>query len=155
MCAGLDGLAVCTQAGGLPPLLELMASRNGNLQHNAAFALYGLADNEDNIAAIVREGGVQCLQDCELLVQVTSSCCAALPCLLYLHRQCVLQACAQLLLISRDHSRAISVLLSTGCASYTHWSCPGPTFAYLQGLQGSSEWKGTTGHEYIAACTCH
>ncbi len=60
------------QAGGLPPLLELMASRNGNLQHNAAFALYGLADNEDNIAAIVREGGVQCLQDCELLVQVTS-----------------------------------------------------------------------------------
>ena len=58
------------QAGGLPPLLELMASRNGNLQHNAAFALYGLADNEDNIAAIVRQGGVQCLQDCELLVQV-------------------------------------------------------------------------------------
>ncbi len=54
----------------MPPLLELMASRNGNLQHNAAFALYGLADNEDNIAAIVREGGVQCLQDCELLVQV-------------------------------------------------------------------------------------
>ena len=58
------------QAGGLPPLLELMASRNGNLQHNAAFALYGLAENEDNIAAIVRDGGVQCLQDCELLVQV-------------------------------------------------------------------------------------
>ncbi len=64
-------MSVC-QAGGLPPLLELMASRNGNLQHNAAFALYGLADNEDNIAAIVREGGVQCLQDCELLVQVLS-----------------------------------------------------------------------------------
>ena len=62
--------SVHVQAGGLPPLLELMASRNGNLQHNAAFALYGLADNEDNIAAIVREGGVQCLQDCELLVQV-------------------------------------------------------------------------------------
>ena len=61
---------LCAQAGGLPPLLELMASRNGNLQHNAAFALYGLADNEDNIAAIVRQGGVQCLQDCELLVQV-------------------------------------------------------------------------------------
>jgi len=61
------------QAGGLPPLLELMASRNGNLQHNAAFALYGLADNEDNIAAIVREGGVACLQDCELLVQARVS----------------------------------------------------------------------------------
>lgn len=63
------------QAGGLPPLLELMASRNGNLQHNAAFALYGLADNEDNIAAIVRQGGVQCLQDCELLVQVRKCLC--------------------------------------------------------------------------------
>lgn len=59
------------QAGGLGPLLELMASRNGNLQHNAAFALYGLADSEDNIAAIVRQGGVQSLQQCELLVQVS------------------------------------------------------------------------------------
>ena len=68
------------QAGGLPPLLELMASRNGNLQHNAAFALYGLADNEDNIAAIVREGGVQCLQDCELLVQVTRPAHLLSPC---------------------------------------------------------------------------
>lgn len=50
-----------------------MASRNGNLQHNAAFALYGLADNEDNIAAIVREGGVDCLQACEALVQVSQT----------------------------------------------------------------------------------
>ena len=58
------------QAGGLVPLLELMASQSANLQHNAAFALYGLADNEDNIAAIVREGGVQTLQACEQLVQV-------------------------------------------------------------------------------------
>ena len=70
------------QAGGLPPLLELMASRNGNLQHNAAFALYGLADNEDNIAAIVRDGGVQCLQDCELLVQVLALCPVRRPFLL-------------------------------------------------------------------------
>lgn len=44
------------QAGGLRPLLDLLESRNGNLQHNAAFALYGLADNEDNIADIVRDG---------------------------------------------------------------------------------------------------
>ena len=50
-----------------------MASQNANLQHNAAFALYGLADNEDNIAAIVREGGVQTLQNCEQLVQVSPS----------------------------------------------------------------------------------
>ncbi len=49
-----------------------MASQSANLQHNAAFALYGLADNEDNIAAIVREGGVQTLQACEQLVQVRS-----------------------------------------------------------------------------------
>lgn len=28
------------------PLLRLLDSKNGNLQHNAAFALYGLADNE-------------------------------------------------------------------------------------------------------------
>lgn len=37
------------QAGGLQPLLALLNENNGNLQHNAAFALYGLADNEDNI----------------------------------------------------------------------------------------------------------
>ena len=57
------------QAGGLRPLLELLESRNGNLQHNAAFALYGLADNEDNVADIVRDGGVQRLQQAELIVQ--------------------------------------------------------------------------------------
>lgn len=33
-------------SGGLEPLLKLLSSRNGSLQHNAAFALYGLADNE-------------------------------------------------------------------------------------------------------------
>ncbi|KAI3676409.1 hypothetical protein L1987_86016 [Smallanthus sonchifolius] len=32
--------------GGIPLLLKLLDSRNGSLQHNAAFALYGLADNE-------------------------------------------------------------------------------------------------------------
>jgi HEAT repeat protein len=31
--------------GGLKPLLELLDSKNGSLQHNAAFALYGLAEN--------------------------------------------------------------------------------------------------------------
>ncbi len=29
------------QLGGLPPLLELLESKHYNLQHNAAFALYG------------------------------------------------------------------------------------------------------------------
>ncbi|KAI5402761.1 hypothetical protein KIW84_050387 [Lathyrus oleraceus] len=33
---------------GLVPLLKLLDSKNGSLQHNAAFALYGLAENEDN-----------------------------------------------------------------------------------------------------------
>jgi hypothetical protein len=28
------------------PLLKLLDSKNGSLQHNAAFALYGVADNE-------------------------------------------------------------------------------------------------------------
>jgi len=28
------------------PLLKLLDSKNGSLQHNAAFALYGIADNE-------------------------------------------------------------------------------------------------------------
>lgn len=33
-------------SGGLVPLLKLLDSKNGSLQHNAAFALYGLAENE-------------------------------------------------------------------------------------------------------------
>lgn len=33
-------------SGGIVPLLKLLESKNGSLQHNAAFALYGLADNE-------------------------------------------------------------------------------------------------------------
>lgn len=37
------GIAHC---GGIVPLLKLLESKNGSLQHNAAFALYGLADNE-------------------------------------------------------------------------------------------------------------
>lgn len=32
--------------GGIVPLLKLLDSKNESLQHNAAFALYGLADNE-------------------------------------------------------------------------------------------------------------
>jgi hypothetical protein len=56
--------------GGLPPLLDLLESKISNLQHNAAFALYGLSDNEDNLVCFVREGAVQRIMDCELLVQV-------------------------------------------------------------------------------------
>ncbi len=52
-----DWQAGVVQNGGLGPLLGLLESKHFNLQHNAAFALYGLADNEDNIADIIREVG--------------------------------------------------------------------------------------------------
>lgn len=58
------------QAGGLMPLLNLIVSNESNLQHNAAFALYGLADNADNIPAFVREGAVQILLACQACSQV-------------------------------------------------------------------------------------
>ena len=41
-----DNQAGIVHDGGLKPLLEILDSKNGSLQHNAAFALYGLADNE-------------------------------------------------------------------------------------------------------------
>lgn len=61
------------QCGGLRPLLELLESSHYNLQHNAAFALYGLSDNEDNVGNIVREGGMQCLLECSERLQVQAS----------------------------------------------------------------------------------
>ncbi len=39
-------------------------------QHNAAFALYGLAENEDNIPDLIREGALQRLEDCKEKLQV-------------------------------------------------------------------------------------
>ena len=48
--------------GGLRPLIHLLNAKAQTLQHNAAFALYGLADNEYNIPAIIREGGFQTLE---------------------------------------------------------------------------------------------
>ncbi|KAE8658368.1 ARM REPEAT PROTEIN INTERACTING WITH ABF2 [Hibiscus syriacus] len=63
-------------SGGLVPLLKLLDSKNGSLQHNAAFALYGLADNEDNVSNFIRVGGVQRLQDGEFIVQATKDCVA-------------------------------------------------------------------------------
>lgn len=43
-------------------------------QHNAAFALYGLSDNEDNLLEFVREGAVQRINECELVVQASRDC---------------------------------------------------------------------------------
>ncbi|GAB2220230.1 hypothetical protein Drorol1_Dr00007873 [Drosera rotundifolia] len=67
------GIAHC---GGLMPLLKLLDSKNGSLQHNAAFALYGLTDNEDNAADFIRLGGVQKLQEGEFISQATNDCVA-------------------------------------------------------------------------------
>ncbi|KAK2395309.1 ARM REPEAT PROTEIN INTERACTING WITH ABF2 [Trifolium repens] len=47
---------------GLMPLLKLLDSKNRSLQHNAAFALYGLAENEDNLPDFIRVGGIKRLQ---------------------------------------------------------------------------------------------
>lgn len=41
-----DNEAGIVHDGGLRPLLDLLDSKSGAVQHNAAFALYGLADNE-------------------------------------------------------------------------------------------------------------
>jgi hypothetical protein len=60
----------------LLPLLKLLDSKNGSLQHNAAFALYGVADNEDYVSDFIKVGGVQKLQDGEFIVQATKDCVA-------------------------------------------------------------------------------
>jgi hypothetical protein len=89
------------QSGGLQQLLDLLESKQINLQHNAAFALYGLSDNEDNIPCIIQAGGLQRLYDCSEKLQVQASkvsqgpelwgaCCNAHACLF------LLVACVQL-----------------------------------------------------------
>lgn len=65
--------AVRLQSGGLTQLLDLLESKQINLQHNAAFALYGLSDNEDNIPCIIQAGGLQRLYDCSERLQVQAS----------------------------------------------------------------------------------
>jgi hypothetical protein len=61
------------QSGGLQQLLDLLESKQINLQHNAAFALYGLSDNEDNIPCVIQAGGLQRLYDCSERLQVQAS----------------------------------------------------------------------------------
>jgi hypothetical protein len=61
------------QNGGLRPLLELLECPQYNLQHNAAFALYGLSDNEDNVGDMIREGGMQQLLECSEKLQMQAS----------------------------------------------------------------------------------
>ncbi|XP_043806996.1 ARM REPEAT PROTEIN INTERACTING WITH ABF2 isoform X6 [Manihot esculenta] len=73
-CKDSHNQAGIAHNGGLVPLLKLLDSKNGSLQHNAAFALYGLADNEDNVSDFIRVGGVQKLQDGEFIVQATKDC---------------------------------------------------------------------------------
>ncbi|KAI5383773.1 hypothetical protein KIW84_070943 [Lathyrus oleraceus] len=58
--------------GGLVPLLKLLDSKNGSLQHNAASALYGLAENEDNVPDFIRVVVIRKLQDGEKGIPKTS-----------------------------------------------------------------------------------
>ena len=67
------------QNGGLDPLIDLVESHAESLQHNAAFALYGLADNPDNIAGIIKAGGAQRLQNADLIAQVCLPACPGHP----------------------------------------------------------------------------
>mmetsp|Transcript_34800 Transcript_34800/g.58447 ORF Transcript_34800/g.58447 Transcript_34800/m.58447 type:complete len:729 (+) Transcript_34800:396-2582(+) len=69
-----DNQAGIAELGGLKPLLDLLDSKNGSLQHHAAFALYGLADCEDNVEWIIKERGIQRLMDGDLIVQASKDC---------------------------------------------------------------------------------
>ncbi|KAK7285352.1 hypothetical protein RJT34_20121 [Clitoria ternatea] len=62
--------------GAIEPLLSLLDLQNASVQHNAAFALYNLADNEDNVADIIKAGGFQKLQHGQFNVQPTRECVA-------------------------------------------------------------------------------
>ncbi|GFZ06032.1 ARM repeat protein interacting with ABF2 [Actinidia rufa] len=92
----LDYLSAhCSERSCSKPLIEMLQSPDTQLRemsafalgsfliqsmdpckHNAAFTLYGLADNEDNVADIIRVGGVQKLQEGEFIVQPTRDCVA-------------------------------------------------------------------------------
>jgi hypothetical protein len=50
-----DNQAGIFAMGVLQPLLDLLTSKVKNLEHNAAFTLYGLADNPDNVPEIVKQ----------------------------------------------------------------------------------------------------
>ncbi|MBA0804273.1 hypothetical protein Gohar_003867 [Gossypium harknessii] len=60
------------QSGGIVPLLSLLDSKGGPLQHNSAFALYGLAENEDNVVDLIKTGGVQKLLEGDFIAQALS-----------------------------------------------------------------------------------
>ena len=45
-----------------------------NLQHNAAFALYGLAENKDNVPKMIKENAYMRLKNCKLLVPASEQC---------------------------------------------------------------------------------
>ncbi|WJX78824.1 hypothetical protein P8452_62008 [Trifolium repens] len=61
--------------GGIEPLLKLLGTKNASsVQHNASFALYALADNEDNVAVIIKAGGFQKLQQGHFNAQPTQEC---------------------------------------------------------------------------------
>ncbi|KAH8055485.1 hypothetical protein JL721_10214 [Aureococcus anophagefferens] len=60
-----DNLVLITEAGGIPPLVDLLRNRSagGNLKMNAAAALASLARNDANKALIAEAGAVPPLVD--------------------------------------------------------------------------------------------
>ncbi|KAL0389506.1 UNVERIFIED_CONTAM: arm repeat protein interacting with a, partial [Sesamum calycinum] len=62
------------QRGAVPPLIEMLLSPDAQLKEMSAFALGRLA--QDNVADLIRVGGVQKLQDGEFIAQPTRDCVA-------------------------------------------------------------------------------
>ncbi|KAK2363453.1 oxysterol-binding protein-related protein 3C [Trifolium repens] len=61
--------------GGIKPLLKLLGTKSASsVQHNASFALYAPADNEDNVAVIIKGGCFQKLQQGHFNAQPTQEC---------------------------------------------------------------------------------
>ncbi|CAE7354175.1 PUB13, partial [Symbiodinium necroappetens] len=59
-----DNQALIAEAGGIPPLVELLSSSNTDVQMMAAAALRHLASNADNKALIAEAGGIPPLVSC-------------------------------------------------------------------------------------------
>ncbi|XP_047259655.1 ARM REPEAT PROTEIN INTERACTING WITH ABF2-like isoform X3 [Capsicum annuum] len=62
------------QRGAVPPLIEMLQSPDAQLREMSAFALGRLA--QDNVADLIKVGGVQKLHDGEFIVQPTRDCVA-------------------------------------------------------------------------------
>ena len=99
------------EAGAVPPLLRLVASGIGPLQHNATFALYGLSDVEDNLLHLLKEGLVGTLVHTKLALQQAEDCAAKT------RKRLGDKLRAQVREGRRQHSPPASLLPLTSCLS--------------------------------------